>query len=242
MRLSVCLLILTFAFQLCAQEPAEPVPAEATPPAEAPDPEPKKASEEPAKDAAKDDDLAKDLSKGLESIDPTTEERDLLEEAIRGMRKVQERIEGSQTDEETRNVQKQVVKDLDDLIKQLQQQLQNPQSQSQSKQNQKQPKPLASVERPKPKPMPKPAGAQPEPQSAKPEQKDGAETTESKAERERKAAEEARRRKLNQDVWGHLPEHVRKQLANIQSDKYLPKYAESVRQYFDALAEQSRDR
>lgn len=239
MRLAVCLILVTFPVSVRAQDASEPpLPTEATAPAEETPAEKKEADPPP-----KDEDLAKKLAEGLESLDPVAKDRDLLEEAIRGMRKAQERIEGSQTDEETRKLQKQVVKDLDELIKQIEQQLQNPQNQSQSKQNQdQQPKPLASVEKPKPKPMPKPAGAKPEPQSAKPRQGEGAETSESQAERERKAAEEARRRKLNQDVWGHLPEHVRKQLANIQSDKYLPKYAESVRQYFDALAEQSRDR
>lgn len=42
------------------------------------------------------------------------------------------------------------------------------------------------------------------------------------------------------DVWGHLPPHLRDQLLNVYGEKYLPKYEELVRKYYEVLAEQSR--
>lgn len=243
--------VLTVGSVLGQDPPREPA-AEAVEPAEVSEPKtdsPGKGDSDSKDSDSKDGDSKdgdpKKLGEGLESLDPAKSDRDLLEEAIKGMRLAQERMEGAKTDDETRQLQKQVVQDLDELIKKLQQQLQNPQNQSQSKQNQnqQQQKPLANVQRQKPKPKPRPGELKPQPQPSQPEKSENAgETSESKAERERKEAEEARRRKLNQDVWGHLPARIREQLSNITSDKYLPKYAEYVRQYYDALAEKSRDR
>ena len=57
-----------------------------------------------------------------------------------------------------------------------------------------------------------------------------------------KAAEEALRQKLVKDVWGHLPPSLREQLLNVYSERYLPKYDEMVRKYYEALAEQNSRR
>jgi len=37
--------------------------------------------------------------------------------------------------------------------------------------------------------------------------------------------------------WGHLPPHVREAMLNSISEKYLPKYEELVKKYYDALAQ-----
>jgi hypothetical protein len=58
---------------------------------------------------------------------------------------------------------------------------------------------------------------------------------------EARPAEDPLTAKLTKDVWGHLPPHLREQLLNVYSEKYLPKYEELVRQYYEALAQQSRD-
>ncbi len=42
------------------------------------------------------------------------------------------------------------------------------------------------------------------------------------------------------EVWGHLPPSVRDKLLNLGSDKYLPKYEDLARRYFEALAEPDR--
>ena len=48
----------------------------------------------------------------------------------------------------------------------------------------------------------------------------------------------ATRNQLITEIWGHLPPALRQQLLNIREEKYLPKYGDLVRQYFEALAEQ----
>ena len=56
---------------------------------------------------------------------------------------------------------------------------------------------------------------------------------------ERKAAEEAKRRqKLEMDIWGHLPPHVREELLNTYGERMLPKYEQMVKQFYEALSTQ----
>ena len=56
---------------------------------------------------------------------------------------------------------------------------------------------------------------------------------------DRKAAEEAaRRRKLEMDIWGHLPPHVREELLNTYGERMLPKYEHLVKQFYEALSTQ----
>ena len=77
------------------------------------------------------------------------------------------------------------------------------------------------------------------------EEQDGGETSENgtdsspKSQVDRKAAEEAaRRRKLEMDVWGHLPLHVREELLNTYGERMLPKYEHLVKQFYEALSTQ----
>jgi aspartate aminotransferase-like enzyme len=45
---------------------------------------------------------------------------------------------------------------------------------------------------------------------------------------------------LIKDVWGHLPPHVREAMLNSMSEKYLPKYEELVKKYYEALAQKTK--
>jgi hypothetical protein len=67
--------------------------------------------------------------------------------------------------------------------------------------------------------------------------------SEERADQARKAAaEQARRQELIKDVWGHLPPHLREAMQNSFSEKYLPKYDELVKKYYESLAEKNRNR
>ena len=56
---------------------------------------------------------------------------------------------------------------------------------------------------------------------------------------DRKASEEAaRKQKLEMDVWGHLPQHVREELLNTYGERMLPKYEHLVKQFYEALSTQ----
>jgi len=47
----------------------------------------------------------------------------------------------------------------------------------------------------------------------------------------------ARQERLIQEVWGHLPESVKRQLRNVSADNYLPRYKPLISRYFESLAE-----
>jgi hypothetical protein len=54
------------------------------------------------------------------------------------------------------------------------------------------------------------------------------------------AAEQTRRAQMIKDVWGHLPPHVRERIDKSFSEKYLPKYEELVKKYYESLAQKNR--
>ena len=49
-----------------------------------------------------------------------------------------------------------------------------------------------------------------------------------------------RQRQILKEIWGHLPPALREKMLNVYSEKYLPRYEDVVRDYFEALAEQGR--
>lgn len=46
-----------------------------------------------------------------------------------------------------------------------------------------------------------------------------------------------RRQDSFSDVWGHLPERVRDRLMNLKGDRYLPKYDDLIRRYYESLTQ-----
>ncbi len=47
-----------------------------------------------------------------------------------------------------------------------------------------------------------------------------------------------RDRQLREAIWGHLPPALREKMLNLPHDKLLPKYADHIRRYYEALAEE----
>lgn len=176
-----------------------------------------------------DDDLFKQLT-GDKSKRSATDVNP-LQQAIEEMRKAQQRIGKRDTGEETRKLQENVVSNLQMLIEKIKQQSQSSPSSSggspmpsddESNQQNSQP------------PEPKPA--------------DNGQTRDDKSEESTDEPRDAENRKIgrltpgqmDKEVWGHLPPKLRQQLLNAWADKYLPKYDDLVRRYFESLAEEGR--
>lgn len=171
-----------------------------------------------------------------------------LDAIIERMRAVQQRLLKTETDQETRELQTQIVKDLDVLIEKLKNQ-----PPPKSNQNQQPPPPMGENDQNVP-----PRGlGQPKPQnsekqgSGEEKQQPGTASNQTQGEKSRQssnpagqqrrsAEEEAARQRMAKDVWGHLPPALRQELLNVYSEKFLPKYDELVRKYYEALAEQNR--
>lgn len=178
--------------------------------------------------------------------DDADEEIDRLERAIEGMRRAQERITRSDTSPGTQKVQERVIKDLEDLLSLLKKQ-QKRRGSSQQK-SRRQSESLSEAEREK---LRKEQGdpnnsARTNPDgSADPN--DGRRSNDKSADSQERtdaaralAAEQARRARMIKDVWGHLPPHVRERIEKSFSEKYLPKYEELVKKYYESLAEKNR--
>ncbi len=174
-----------------------------------------------------------------------TEEIDRLERAIDGMREAQKRITAADTSGETQKIQQQVVKDLQDLLAMLKKQQSRHQGQSQSRkrdQNQQQSerqKMQKDQNDPQNSRSKKNSDKSGDPRDSRRNDGKSADSQE-RTDPARVAAEKARRAQMVKDVWGHLPPHVREAMLNSVSEKYLPKYEELVKKYYEALAEQNR--
>lgn len=171
-----------------------------------------------------------------------------LDPIVERMRAAQQRLQKTETDVETRKLQTQIVQDLDELIELLK----NLDPPSKSSSNSPPPPPMGGSEENQPlrgQPQPKPqnsqkqkAGTEKKPAETtptKPGDKSKQSTNQNQGQ-PRSPEEEAARQRLAKDVWGHLPPALRQQLLNVYSEKFLPKYDDLVRKYYEALAEQNR--
>ncbi len=173
----------------------------------------------------------------------------LLERAAERMRSASDHLQRGQTGQETRDEQQQAVALLDEIIRQLEQppppsqggsppppdSQQNPPPDSQNS-----PRNQSSSSQPEQsKRQPEPSlGKEQRPQGGQPQDSDQAEDSEERErERQRRETAELKRKKLQTDVWGHLPEHLREQLLNTYSERMLPKYEGLVRQFYERLSE-----
>jgi hypothetical protein len=177
--------------------------------------------------------------------DGKTAGKDPLERAIEGMRQARQRMSDKDTGSGTREVQEQVIKDLEKLIQQAKNppkgspppppqssQNQNPQN-NRNQDRQKSPQPNT------PEDQKQQTGESGDAQNQQKTESDNARESsdEARAAREREA-ELSRRRDLVKDVWGHLPPALRQKLLNANSDKSLPRYDDLIRRYFESLAEE----
>lgn len=194
------------------------------------------------------DKVSKELFKDLDDGVAEKEKENKLDRIAKGMKNAGAKLDGDETGEETRNVQKQVIKDLDDLINQLQ----NPPpsgggggggggaSSRSGKSGQGQMQKMQAKGQPGKSEQAKGQGSQNSSsnKSGSKDRKD-AQGSDERTESERKAAEEeARKKKLEMDVWGHLPPHMREQLLNTYGERMLPKYQQLVKQFYESLSEQ----
>lgn len=182
-----------------------------------------------------------------EVIAPISGDDDPLEKVIGQMRQAEHRISARDTGTETQTLQRQIVDDLDRLIELAKQQSrqqrpqsnqqQQPQDDSASQSDQQQSAGQQQQQSEKQQGSGATQGV------TRQENEQAAQSTERNDKAEEIEVELQRRNQLISEFWGHLPPAIRQQLLNIREEKYLPKYGELVRQYFEALAEQgTRDR
>lgn len=206
--------------------------------------------------------LFKELDDGTAAKTQQGQPGNKLERAAQGMRNAGNKLSDAATGDETREIQQQVIKDLEELIRQMQNppppqgggggggggggsrnqqnaggggsssRLSRSQGQRGSAQGRRQQGGQSERDAQ--------ANASDKGTSQGGQEKSKAEGSEERTESERKAAEEAaRKKKMEMDVWGHLPPHLREQLLNTYGERMLPKYQHLVKQFYEALSDQS---
>ena len=251
--------IVTFA----ADEPDSQIeqPKEQAAPDPTPEPEPTTEPKAPPKEKSLLERLGDELSKEVDdspvnALKSAAEGVDKMDRAVKGMRTAGSKLDEGSTAEETQKIQKQVIQDLADIIDQLE----NPPPNKggggggggasqggagSSGQNRAGGRGNSSKKRIRLQSAGKKGMSQGQAAPGSTEEQDGGKTSENgtdsspKSQVDRKAAEEAaRRRKLEMDVWGHLPLHVREELLNTYGERMLPKYEHLVKQFYEALSTQ----
>jgi hypothetical protein len=202
--------------------------------------EPPKAppAEPPGKPDTKTDE---ELFRGLVGNDPASGDptKNPLEEAVSGMRSAQQRIQGKDTGEETRDIQEKVVAHLQkliDLAKQNQNRPPSPMSNSEPPMDNQESRPMEnSPMAQEPMEAENPEEAQQQPMTQ--ERENAQDSSDEERNSQNAKAKLSPKPEMFNDVWGHLPPSVRDKLLSFGGDKYLPKYEDLARRYFEALAE-----
>ncbi|VAX41897.1 hypothetical protein MNBD_PLANCTO02-2703 [hydrothermal vent metagenome] len=183
-------------------------------------------------------DLDRQLLKELSGTNKREEskEKQRLNQLLKRMEQVEQAISQKEMGEKTQQLQQSVVKDLDWLIKLLEQKKTRNMFVERNEGGGTHSKAPPSKQKDENKNTPQ----------AKP--KNGGKNKENKATNSEGTMRTANktnvrtieRKVLEKNVWGHLPATLRKKLLNIYSEKYLPQYDDVVRKYFESLAEEGR--
>jgi hypothetical protein len=245
--------ILVIAMAMSASAWAE----DKTTPEIAPPPREVKAEDAPSKDGQP------------QPLPSEAELRELAERVVENAKSAGNRLADKDPGAETRRIQKDVVDDLDALIRRAQ----NPPPQdSSSKQDQSQDQPKGGPMNTPPKGQggsaQRPSGGKSQPGMGRkdrraqrnrpnsPSPQQGAEppatAKQDDSPKEPKkgapAAGAAMPQKgptvkvpdLYKDIWGHLPERLRQEMDMYYREQFMPRYQELLRQYYSSLAERKR--
>jgi hypothetical protein len=140
-----------------------------------------------------------------------------LTKVIKEMREVEERLGKPDTGDETRQKQKEIVKNLETLIDQMR----SSSAQQKMRKTQKQ---IAGMK----------PGQQPDGQNTDPGNTGG------NAPHQKPKTPESNRTPIGgKDVWGHLPPELRQDMENVFTEDFLPRKKDKINRYFLDLTKKS---
>ncbi len=156
--------------------------------------------------------------------------KELMNRISQNMNRVEERLGKKDPGETTQQTQRDIVRDLDDLIdqtkRQQQQQQQNPSSASSPMRG-------GGKRLQKNQSAGKPA-AQNQANQRQDQRGNNAQGGNAKREGSSKVAD------LYKDVWGHLPETLRQEMDQYSREQFMAKYNDLLKQYYATIAEKGR--
>lgn len=197
-----------------------------------PNPKGKAPTDAPAgKQPSADPELDRELMRGLGGEDIGQDEADPLVSVGRRMREVESLIAGQKTGQTTQELQQQIVKDLDGLIREMRQRSQSQSSSSSSQQRQG--TRSGKVQQP---------GSATGNQSQQLGQRPARDSTDRLSQNKAQRPDPEALQEMMKRVWGHLPQREREQMQQSLNEQFLPQYELQIEQYFKALVEQPAER
>jgi hypothetical protein len=206
------------------------------------------------KEPAKDGEPKKEAEP--EPQNPEQDEKETLERLSRNLRTVDERLANKEVGDATRQVQRDILKDLDALIEISQR---PPQNQDQKQQDAES---AASDSKPSAGKQPQPNGHGQRQQQTRgnrrgsrsqtargQKQGEGAQPKDPKPQggagdkpgAGKNSPEGANKlADVYKDVWGHLPESLRQEMNAYSREQFMAKYEDLIKQYYARIAEKSR--
>jgi hypothetical protein len=203
--------------------PAQPIPTKKT---EAPGAKP--ASPKKAEQPGKEDEPGDEAEVEAQAVEEKIKE--LMDRLGRNLREAESRLTHKDPGDATQEVQRDVVKDLNELIEQTKRRQQQQQQSSSSASSQQQKSQQArgrgrqnqsAARRPQPSPTS---------QTQKGTTRGG---TSPRGEMSKIAD-------LYKDIWGHLPETMRQEMNQYSREQFMEKYNELLKQYYATIAEKGR--
>jgi colicin import membrane protein len=212
-----------------------------------PAPEPEKKPEPPRKDEAKKKDGAKDEPGDVE---PGEDPRQILDRLSKNMKDSADRLAKADPSDPTRQVQRDILKDLDALLNQdQQQQQQGGSSEDQKQADQKDQKDqknsqqgqnrMASRRRAMRNRQARGNRQRQQNQQRQQEQQANNTPNPGKGGNGKKGPMD-KRPDAYKDIWGHLPEALRMQMDAYGREKFMAKYDDLLKQYYATIAEKER--
>jgi hypothetical protein len=166
--------------------------------------------------------------------------KELMDRVGKNMREADDRLARKDTGDATQQVERDIVKDLDELIEQTkrqQQQQQQQQSQSQgggsqsAEQQRQQRRQQARATRQRRRQMGQRQNAMNQPDQQTGNNAQGGNGT---------RGEMSKIADLYKDIWGHLPETMRQEMNQYSREQFMAKYHELLKQYYSTIAEKGR--
>jgi hypothetical protein len=200
----------------------------------------------------------------IEEAAPDAQTKELLARVAKNMGASEDRLKNQDPGTKTRQIQDEIVKDLDDLIKKAQQQQQSSSTSSSSSggggsssqsassqrsqgQASKQQKNNGTQQKPQSDGEKKKGAGEQKDQAGSGGKKDGQpqQSTDAAGGKQGGGGNSSAQKKstiadLFRDVWGHLPETKRQEMDAYSRERFMPKYDELLRQYYRTISEQGR--
>ncbi len=197
----------------------------------------------------------------LKTEDPDELEREVQETINRlskNFRTVETKLQKKDPGAGTQSVQKDILKDLDELIDQTQKQEEQMQKEQKEQNQQQQQGQKKSGQSKRQRMMQAQRNRQQRNRTARRQQRPGQQNQLSRRQQgqmqdqpqgdgnpmgEKDAAKRAFSPKvadLYKDIWGHLPETLRQEMTQYTREQFMPKYNELLKQYYATIAEKGR--